>query len=72
MLVILKQSYVKLTQLLVIQKQLSGGVLQKGALKNFIKFTGKQLCKSLFFNKVAGLKLAILLKENSRVQFSED
>ena len=72
MLVILKQSYVKLTQLLVIQKQLSGGVLQKVALKNFTKFTGKQLCKSLFFNKVAGLKLAILLKENSRVQFSED
>ena len=72
MLVILKQSYVKLTQLLVIQKQLSGGVLQKGALKNFTKFTGKQLCKGLFFNKVAGLKLAILLKENSRVQFSED
>ena len=72
MLVILKQSYMKLTQLLVVQKQLSGGVLQKGGLKNFTKFTGKQLCQSLFFNKVAGLRLAILLNENSRVQFSED
>ena len=24
-------------------------------LKNFTKFTGKHLCQSLFFNKVAGL-----------------
>ena len=28
---------------------------KKGALKNFTKFTGKHLCWSLFFNKVAGL-----------------
>ena len=26
---------------------------KKGALRNFIKFTGKHLCQSLFFNKVA-------------------
>ena len=32
-------------------------VLQnKGVLRNFAKFTGKHLCQSLFFNKVAGLK----------------
>ena len=36
---------------------------KKGVLKNFTKFTGKQLCQSLFFNKVAGLKPAILLKK---------
>ena len=30
---------------------------KKGALKSFAKFTGKQLCQSLFFNKVAGLRL---------------
>ena len=30
---------------------------KKGALKNFTKFTGKHLCQSLFFNKVAGLRL---------------
>ena len=24
-------------------------------LKNFVKFTGKNLCQSLFFNNVAGL-----------------
>ena len=29
--------------------------IQKGALRNFTKFTGKHLCQSLFFNKVAGL-----------------
>ena len=30
---------------------------KKGDLKNFAKFTGKHLCQSLFFNKVASLKL---------------
>ena len=34
-----------------------------GALTNFAKFTGKHLCQSLFFNKVAGLRPAILLKK---------
>ena len=29
---------------------------KKGVLKNFAKFTGKHLCQSLFFNKVAGLR----------------
>ena len=28
---------------------------KKGVLRNFAKFTGKHLCQSLFFNKVAGL-----------------
>ena len=28
-----------------------------GVLRNFAKFTGKRLCQSLFFNKVAGLVL---------------
>ena len=27
---------------------------KKGVLRNFVKFTGKHLCQSLFFNKVAG------------------
>ena len=35
---------------------------KKGVLKNFAKFTGKNLCQSLFFNKVAGLNPATLLK----------
>ena len=29
--------------------------VRKGVLRNFAKFTGKHLCQSLFFNKVAGL-----------------
>ena len=32
----------------------SGGVLSKDFLKNFAKSTEKHLCRSLFFNKVAG------------------
>ena len=31
--------------------------LKKGFLRNFAKFTGKQLCQSLFLDKVAGLRL---------------
>ena len=27
---------------------------KKGVLRNFVKLTGKHLCQSLFFNKVAG------------------
>ena len=29
----------------------------KGVLRNFAKLTGKHLCQSLFFDKVAGLSL---------------
>ena len=29
---------------------------KKGILRNFAKFTGKHLCRSLFLNKVAGLR----------------
>ena len=35
---------------------------KKDVFKNFVKFTGKHLCRSLFFNKVAGLRPAFLLK----------
>ena len=35
----------------------------KDVLRNFAKFTGKHLCQRLFFNKVAGLRLATLLKK---------
>ena len=38
-------------------------VCKKRVLKNFSKFTGKHLCRSLFFNKVAGLRSATLLKK---------
>ena len=36
---------------------------KKGVLKYFAKLTGKRLCQSLFFNKVACLKPATLLKK---------
>ena len=38
------------------QKQSSGVFCEKGVLRNFLKFTGKQVCQSLFFNKVADLR----------------
>ena len=50
------------------QKQSSGGVLWKGFLRNFVKFTGKHLRQSLFFNKVAGLRPATLLKKETLAQ----
>ena len=37
--------------------------VRKGILRNFAKFTGKHLRQSLFFNKVAGLRPATLLKK---------
>ena len=42
----------------------------KGVLKKFAKFIGKQLCRSLYFNKVAGLRhatwrLQLYLKKGS-------
>ena len=36
---------------------------EKGALRNFTKFSGKHLCQNLFFNKVAGLRSGTLLKK---------
>ena len=39
---------------------------KKGDLKNFAIFTGKHLCRSFFFNKVAGLRPASLLKKRLR------
>ena len=36
---------------------------KSGVLRNFTKFKGKHLCQSLFFNKVAGLTPATLLKK---------
>ena len=35
----------------------------KGVLNSFTKFTGKHLCQSLFFNEVAALRHATLLKK---------
>ena len=37
--------------------------IKKGVLKNFTKFTGNHMCQNLFFNKVADLRPATLLKK---------
>ena len=37
--------------------------LKTDVLRNFTKFTATHLCQSLFFNKVAGLSSATLLKK---------
>ena len=39
------------------------------SLRNFAKFTGKHLCRSLFFNKVAGLMPQLSLMESNPVAF---
>ena len=37
---------------------------KKGVLRNYAKFTGKHVCQRLFFNKVADLRPATLLKKS--------
>ena len=36
---------------------------EKDYLRRFTKFIGKHPCQSLFFNKIAGLRIAILRKK---------
>ena len=38
--------------------------VKKGVLKNFSKFTGKHMCQSPFFNRIACLSPATLLKKS--------
>ena len=42
------------------------GVLLKNCSLNFVKFTGKHLCRSLFFNEVAGLRSGATMKKKTR------
>ena len=46
-----------------LQKQPLEVFCKKSVNKNFAKLTGKHLCQSLFFNKVAGLRSATLFKK---------
>ena len=41
--------------------------VRKGVLRNFAKFTGKDLCQSHFFNKVAGLRTPFLQNTSGRL-----
>ena len=53
----------KLTKSLSVRSNRPEVFCKKDVLKNFIKFTGKHLCQSLFFNEVAGLRPATSLKK---------
>ena len=44
--------------------------LKKGVLRNFAKFTGKHLCQSVFFNKVAVAACNFIKKETQAPVFS--
>ena len=46
-----------------IKKQPAEVFCKKAVLKSFANFTGKHLCWSLVFNKVAGLRPITLLKK---------
>ena len=52
-----------------LKKQPPEALNKKGAL-NFTKLTGKQLCPSFFFNNIAGLRPATLLKKTPTKVFS--
>ena len=54
------------------QKQPPEYSMKKGGLGNFTKFTGKNLCQSLFFDKVAGLRPATLLKKRLFCEISKN
>ena len=64
------QLVIKLTFYCDLQKQPPEVFCKKSVFKNFVNFTGKSLCQKLYFNKVAGLRPATLLKKNSTQESS--
>ena len=46
--------------------------VRKGVLRNFAKFTGKNLCHGLFVNKVVGLACNFIKKETLAQVFSRE
>ena len=52
------------------QKQPPEVFCKKGVLRNFASFTGRHLCQSLFFNKVAGGACNFVKKETLAQMFS--
>ena len=47
----------------LVSNQTNFKIKKKSVLRNVAKFTGRHLCQSLFFNQVAGLRPATLLKK---------
>ena len=54
---------------LTVRSSRPGVFCKKGVLRSLTKFTGKHLCQSLFFNKVAGLSCASSLKNRLSHRF---
>ena len=42
--------------------------VEKCVLRNFAKFTGKHLCQSLFFNKVAGRPAGVKNAQSCKIK----
>ena len=59
----ISQSYHSSPSCIKGQKHSPGGVLLQTVPRNFAKFTGKHLCRSLFVDKVECLRPGILLKK---------
>ena len=57
---------VLLWKIKIYQQQPQKVFFKKGVLRNFAKLTGKRLCQSLFFNKVAGRRNSCELCEISK------
>ena len=51
-----------------VEKQPLKVFYKKGVLRNFVKFPGKHLCQSLFFNKVVDYKACNFIKKESQAQ----
>ena len=49
----------------ILLRSRSNGFYEKGVLKNLVNFTGKYLCRGLFFNKFAGWRTATLSDRDS-------
>ena len=64
-------NHVQLQKVLITKDRISHQIcsVRKCVLRNFAKFTGKHICQSLFFNKVAGLRPATLLKKRLWYRF---
>ena len=50
-------SYIEKFEKILLRSSHQSCSVRIGVVRNFTKSTGKHLCKSLFFNKVAGLQL---------------
>ena len=60
---IAKRSMNRFLLLLILKSSYPRCTVEKGVLKNFTNLTGKHLCWSLFFNKVAALRAFKFIKK---------